>query len=83
MKRSDNAMARQVDDELVILDINSGRYFGLNEVGTFIWDCLEGDCSREDIVDAIVAAYDVDRIEASTDADELVGQLIDRGLVEG
>ena len=26
-------MARRVDDELVILDITSGRYFGLNDVG--------------------------------------------------
>ena len=69
----------------VAMLLSTGAFAGadLNEVGAFIWDCLESDCSREDIVDAIVAAYDVDRIEASTDADELVGQLIDRGLVEG
>ena len=41
MRRSRTAMARRVGDEMVILDVASGRYFGLNEVGAFVWDRLE------------------------------------------
>ncbi len=81
MKRSESAMARQVDDELVILDVPSGQFFALNDVGRLIWDCLESDCSQDQLVDAVVAGYEVDREEASSDVAELVAQLVDAGLV--
>ena len=82
MKRSESAMARRVGDELVILHVNSSRYFGLNDVGAFIWDRLEHDTTRTDLIDAVVAEYDVDRQQASLDIDDLVQQLVDRRLVE-
>lgn len=74
-------MARRVEDEIVILDIGSGRYFGLNDVGAIIWDRLEDNCSQDELVDAVVADYDVDREEASRDVGELIDQLILSGLV--
>ena len=82
MKRSDSAMSRSVGDELVILDVHSARYFGLNDVGAFIWEQLEHDRSRDDLVDAVVAEYSIDPRQASTDVDELSNQLVDRGLIE-
>lgn len=81
MKRIESAMARQVDDEIVILNVKSGRYFGLNDVGATIWERLSDDCSRADLVDAVLAAYEVDREQASLDVDELVDQLVEAGLV--
>ena len=81
MKRSESAMAREVDGELVILDVPSGRFFALNDVGRLIWDRLESDCSHDQLVDAVVASYDVGRSEASSDISELVSQLVDAGLV--
>lgn len=82
MKRSESAMARRVGDELVILDVNSGRYFGLNDVGALIWDYLEHDVAQDDLVDAVVASFDVDREQAANDIDDLITELVDRGLVD-
>ena len=82
MKRSESAMARRVGDELVILDVGSSHYFGLNDVGALIWDRLEQESTRADLVDAVVASYDVDREQAAGDIDDLVDQLVDRGLVQ-
>ena len=81
MKRSESAMAREVDGELVILDVPSGRFFALNDVGRLIWDRLESDCSHDQLVDAVMAGYAVDRDEASRDVAELMAQLVDAGLV--
>jgi len=75
-------MARRVGDELVILDVNSGHYFGLNDVGALIWDHLEHDTTRDDLVDAVLASFDVDRDQATSDIDDLVTELADRGLVD-
>ncbi len=81
MKRSDAAMARTVDDEVVILDVPSGRYFGLNDVGALIWDLLDGDHDRDAIVEAITAEFDVDRPTAAADLDSLLAELTEAGLV--
>lgn len=82
MRRSDAAMARRVGDEIVILDVNSGQYFGLNEVGAFIWDQLESDTAREALIAAVTASYDIDTDRATADIDALVADLVARGLIE-
>ena len=82
MRRSDAAMARTVDDEVVILDVPSGRYFGLNDVGALIWDLLDGDHDRDAILDAITDDFDIDRPTAASDLDSLLAELTGAGLVE-
>ena len=74
-------MAREVDGELVILDVPSGQFFGLNDVGMVVWERLEREASHEQLVDAVVAEYDVDRETASADVTDLIDQLVDAGLV--
>ena len=54
-------MARRVDDDLVILDIPSGQYFELNDVGALLWDRLDGTNSVEDLIEVVLAEYDIDR----------------------
>lgn len=82
MRRSDKAMARRVGDEIVILDVDSGRYFGLNEVGAFIWDRIEPGVDRAELIAAVVAAYDVDTQQAEGDINDLLSDLTDRGLID-
>ena len=74
-------MARRLDEDLVILDVPSGRYFELNDVGAVVWEHLDGVRSVDDIVDRVVEEYDVDRATASADVQDLLGQLIRAGLV--
>jgi hypothetical protein len=82
MRRSDTAMARRVDGDVVILDITSGQFFGINDVGALVWDLLEHDTTRDDLVDAVTAQFDVDAAQARDDIDTLIAQLSDAGLVE-
>lgn len=81
MRRSDTAMARRVDDNLVILDIPTGQYFELNDVGALLWDRLDGSNSVEDLINVVLAEYDIDRQTASTDVEDLLGEMIRAGLV--
>jgi hypothetical protein len=82
MKRSDRAMARTVDDQIVILDITSGQYFGINDVGALVWNLLEHDITSDALVSAVLAEFDVDQAQARHDIDELIAQLTEAGLVE-
>ena len=81
MRRSEAAMTRDVDGEAVILDIESGRYYGMDGVGAFIWNCLDHVQTRDQLLAAVVAEYDVDPATAQGDLNDLLTDLIDRGLV--
>ena len=81
MRRSDHAMARAVDDELVILDVRSGRYFSLNDVGALVWDRLDGTATPADLVAAITAEFDVDEATAAADLEALLASLREAGLI--
>jgi hypothetical protein len=75
-------MTRRVEDEVVILDVTSGRYFSLDGAGALVWERLEQDTTLGELVDAVVSAFDVDRETAAADIDELVAELAERGLIQ-
>jgi hypothetical protein len=52
-------MASQLDDELVILDLASNSYFGLNPVGATIWHFLSEGKTLAETCHAMVNKYDV------------------------
>ena len=82
MRRSPQAMSRQLDDEVVILDVPSGRYFSLNAVGVVVWDRLADEATIDDLVDAVTAEFEVDPDTARSDIDGLVASLTEAGLLE-
>jgi len=74
-------MMQQVEGSSVLLDIDSGEYFTLNEVGGRVWDLCDGTRSVASIADVLSAEYDVDATTALLDADELLQSLAGAGLV--
>lgn len=66
---SSNVQGTTLDGETVLLDLNSGRYYTLNRVGTAIWERCTGSQSLGDIHRALC-----DRFEASPEriADDLL-----------
>ena len=79
---SDDVVYRDLEGEAVLLDLDSGTYFGLDAVGTRIWQLIEQYGALASVLDSIVAEFDVDSREAATDLLDLVRQLASRGLVE-
>lgn len=80
--QSPNVIARQVDGETVLLDLESSTYFGLNAVGSCIWALLgEGPKSLDAIADMVTAQYDIDRATASSDIAALLSELEEQGLI--
>lgn len=58
--RSDGPIAAPVDDELVIADIDSGKYYGFNDIATAIWMNLETEIAVEDLYKRLCESYEVD-----------------------
>lgn len=70
-----------LDDEAVLLDLNSGQYFGLNEIGCRIWQLIPEHSRLGAIRDRLVEEYDVTADRAWDDLEILITELIRRGLV--
>jgi hypothetical protein len=73
---------RQLDDEAVLLDLKSGTYFGLNTVGTRVWQLLGDHVALSTVLETLAGEYDVDRDELERDLLSLSRELCDRGLTE-
>ncbi|WP_086617556.1 PqqD family protein [Erythrobacter tepidarius] len=79
---SDDVIAREVAGEMVLLDLASGLYFGLDPVGSRIWECLsESSCTLTKVCDVIEAEYDAPRARIEEDILALAAQLTDKGLI--
>ena len=55
---SKDAVFRDLDGEAVILDLQSGTYFGLNAVGAHIWQLMERHGTLQAVFDDLCREYD-------------------------
>jgi len=79
---SPDVVSREVGGELVLLDLESATYFGLNGVGSRIWTLLAEAESLRGVCDAMEREYAVPRARLEQDLLDLVGRLRDRRLVD-
>ena len=81
-KLSTDVLYQDVGGEVVILDLASENYFGLDEVGARIWQLIGDGLDMGGIRDALLDEYDVDRETLEDDIERLVGELEQAGLIE-
>ena len=82
VKVPDEVLISNLQDESVLLNLNSERYFGLDPVGTRILSVLTTSDSIEAAYNTLVQEYDVDGQVMRQDLLALVESLVDQGLVE-
>lgn len=73
-------ISRLVGDEVVLLDLAKGTYFGLDPVGSRIWQLAESGKSLSEICDALLLEYDVAREQLECDTLALASELIAKNL---
>jgi len=76
-----DVLSQEVSGETVLLDLNNENYFGLNDVGTRIWQLLQEQSDLEVIYDIMLDEYEVDAKRLREDFDDIIKQLIDTGLI--
>jgi hypothetical protein len=68
--------------EAAILNLSDGVYYGLNAVGSTIWNLLQKPVSVSEIRTTILNEYDVDAARCDEDMQKLLSELIAHGLAE-
>ena len=82
LRVSDDVVFRDLAGEAVILNLDSGMYFGLNEVGTRFWHLLSEYGSTEQAIATLLTEYEVEEGCLRRDIEALVQQLLDKSLVQ-
>lgn len=72
----------KVEDEMVLLGMEDGIYYGLNPVGAFIWEQIKEPKTVNEVRDAILTEYDVEKRECECDLNDLLQELGNKGLIE-
>lgn len=80
-KQSERTLTQASPDGLILLDLDSGEYFALDEVSSRIWELADGQHSILEIVEALVAEYDAPKEAVREDVGDLLEDLLDAGLV--
>jgi hypothetical protein len=78
---SEDAVARTVGEEIMLLDLASGTYFGLDGVGGRFWQLLEEGLSGVEARDTMLDEFEVAVEQIDADLNDLVAQLADKGLI--
>ena len=80
--RSTRVAARMVGDEMMIMSGRDSTLFALNATAAVLWETADGVTPLEDIVERhICAKFDVDPETALHDAEEMLAQLAEHGIV--
>ena len=77
----DDVLVSELDGESVLLSLRSESYFGLDEMGTRVWELLKSE-SIQRVYETLLADYDVDPEMLRVDLSELLDNLVQQGLVE-
>ena len=87
MKIKDGFLLRQVGGNNVVVPVGAQAVdfrclITLNEVGAFLWQKLSVDCSVADLVEALLAEYDVTADIATADVERFVASLREKNLLD-
>jgi hypothetical protein len=77
-----NQVSSPVGEEAVILNVGEGVYYGVNAVGTRVWELIQRPASVDDIVQTIGREYDVAADRCERDVLGFLARLVESGLAE-
>lgn len=77
-----HVLIRFLDKESVLLNIETERYFGLDQTGTRMWQLATAAPNVETAVQQLLEEYDVTAEQLRHDMTELLGRLVENGLLQ-
>src|SRR5262245_19054128 len=81
LRVSDDVVFRELDGEAVLLNLVSGIYFGLDQIGTRMWCLIEQHGQLDGVVRVLRDEYDAPAETLEQDLVNLTSQLLDKGLL--
>jgi hypothetical protein len=74
---------REVDGEVVALDLRTSRYLAVNRSGARLWNTLAAGATRDQLSTLLVETYGLPRTQAEDETDAFLEMLAGEDLLEG
>jgi hypothetical protein len=73
--------SKVMDGEAIMINLTTGIYYSMDKVGGIIWEGVEQEQRLDQILQAVVTAYEVSEEQATKDLESLVSQLFEENLI--
>jgi myo-inositol-1-phosphate synthase len=81
IKKNPDIACSKLDDEEVLLNVETGDYYTLNNTGSVLWEMLDSAKNVSELVDSFAKRYALDKDKAEVDVLRLLNDLAAEGLV--
>jgi hypothetical protein len=81
IRPSETVFSQEIEGEIVLLDMASENYFGLDAIGSEIWALLQEGNSLQEVNDILLKNYDISPERLKHDLEVFVERLVENGLV--
>jgi hypothetical protein len=78
----EDVLVQVLDGESVLLNLQNEQYYGLDDIGTRMWEVLAESQSIEEAYRVLLAEYQVEPQQLQQDLQVLLEKLVEHGLVE-
>jgi hypothetical protein len=82
VKVSGSQVSADLAGETAILNLDAGIYYGLDQVGSHIWNRIKQPCSVRDLKEDILHEFEVGPVNCEADLLEFLNRLLDQRLIE-
>ena len=81
LQRKGDLLFNEIDGEVVMLSIENSEYYGMDKVGSRIWELLEQPLRFRDLIDKLLAEYEVTEKQCADDTLTYLKKLEDKRLL--
>ncbi len=79
---ADTVIMQKIDGQMVLLDMESEKYFGLDDTATAIWEAIQENKNLNQVLKTMINSYDVEEKTLEKNIVDFVGSLNEKGLVK-
>ena len=82
VQRKTTILTAEVDDDIVMVNVESGFYYGIADVARDIWDAIEQPRKVSDLIGELASVYDVDRSTCEAETLAFLNSMREENLLE-
>ena len=82
IKRNKEVFASEIDDEVVMMNVDTGKYYGMDTVGSRIWELIAEEIQVREVINKLMEEYDVGEEQCEKDVLEFLNELYENKLVQ-
>ncbi len=80
-ERNKKTISGKLHDELVMMDMDQGKYFSLNQTATVIWELLERPLTIEELCEKLTEEFEIDVEQCEADTKQYLEEMMKLGLI--